>query len=164
LVEALKTGPYGRCVYECDNDVADHQVVNMEFENGATATVTMVAFTESICDRKTRIFGSLGEIECDGMNSISYYNFLTKRKELFNAKDITGYTDLGGHGGGDFGLMQSFLYAVGSKNESTKFITSGPEESFGSHLYVFAAEHSRRTGQVVNIEDFKHNNGIKIGD
>ncbi|CAB4428753.1 unnamed protein product [Rhizophagus irregularis] len=157
LAEALKTGPYGRCVYECDNDVADHQVVNMEFASGATATVTMVAFTESICERKTRIFGSLGEIECDGMNTISYYNFLTKKKEILNAKNITGGTDLGGHGGGDIGLMEAFLYAISSKDESNKFNVSGAEETFDSHLYVFAAEHSRRIGQVVNIEDFKHN-------
>ncbi|RIA92448.1 hypothetical protein C1645_765106 [Glomus cerebriforme] len=160
LVEALKTGPYGRCVYECDNDVADHQVVNMEFANGATATVTMVAFTEEICTRKTRIFGSLGELECDGMDSISYYNFSTEKKELLRPTDIIGASDLSGHGGGDFGLMQSFLFAIASKNESTKFIVSGPEETFDSHLYVFAAEHSRKTGQVVYIEQFKHDNGI----
>jgi len=38
---ALEAGPYGHCVYRCDNDVVDHQTVNVEFESGATGVLFM---------------------------------------------------------------------------------------------------------------------------
>ena len=83
LTEALRNGPYayGRCVYEMDNDVCDHQVVNTEFENGATAAFSMVGFTEAICERKTKIFGTLGELTGDGVDEIRVYDFLTRDRK-----------------------------------------------------------------------------------
>ncbi len=65
VIEAIRTGPYGRCVYECDNDVVDHQLVNMELDGGATASFTMTAFNRA-SHRKTRIFGTRGSLDGDG--------------------------------------------------------------------------------------------------
>jgi len=148
LTEALRTGPYGRCVYACDNDVVDNQVVNMEFEGGRTATFTMTAFHPG-GDRKTRIFGTRGYIEGDG-NTIRHSDFLTDKTETIQANAGAEGTVKSGHGGGDYGLAQSFLAAV-ANNDPSKVLT-GPAESLETHLMVFAAERSRLEGRVVDID------------
>jgi len=146
VLNALKTGPYGKCVYSCDNDVVDHQVVNMLFEDGKTATFTMTAFTE-LTNRRTRIFGTKGEIYGDG-SKIMIYDFLTDKKEEIDTTlpDSSIYV---GHGGGDHGLMKNFIAAV-SRGDSSMILT-GPTETLESHLMVFAAEEARRKGNVVSL-------------
>ncbi len=146
VTEALRIGPYGRCVYECDNDVVDNQVVNMLFEGGRTASFTMTAFNEA-AHRKTHIFGTRGEIYGDG-SKITLFDFLTDTTEVIDT-DAADASILGGHGGGDYGLMQSFIAAVGA-NDPSKII-SGPTETLESHLMVFAAEQSRRENSVVDV-------------
>ena len=43
VTDALNSTNYGKCVYETDNDVVDHQVVNVEYAGGVTASITMSA-------------------------------------------------------------------------------------------------------------------------
>jgi len=146
VTEALRTGPYGRCVYACDNDVVDNQVVNLLFEGGRTATFTMTAFNRA-SERKTRIFGTLGELYGDGRH-IEHFDFLTEKTETIDTRDpqtIGTY----GHGGGDYRLMQAFVAAVAAGDASK--ILSGPRETLESHLMVFAAEKARRTNRVVDV-------------
>ena len=62
IEQALRTGPYGRCVYHCDHDVVDHQVVNIELDGGTTINFTMSAFTER-CYRTIKVMGTHGCVE-----------------------------------------------------------------------------------------------------
>lgn len=139
VMEALRAGPYGRCVYGSDNDVADHQVVTVEFDGGVVATLTMSAFTP-LAGRRTQIMGTRGFLDGDGQR-ITVTDFTTGET---NSRD-TGLDVHQGHGGGDFGLMGSFVDAVASGDAS--LVRSGPRESLDSHLMAFAAERSRLTGQ-----------------
>jgi hypothetical protein len=139
----LPTSPYGRCVFECDNDVVDNQVVNMLFEGQRTATFTMTAFNRADF-RKTRIFGTLGEVFCDG-RVIEHFDFLTEKKIITEIPP-----DVGDHAGGDYRLMLAFTEAVARGDQS--FIRSGIDETFESHCMVFAAEQARLEKRVVDLQ------------
>jgi predicted dehydrogenase len=149
ITEALKTGPYGRCVYACDNDVVDHQVVNLEFADGITAVFTMTAFSKA-APRETRIFGTKGELSGDGRH-LRVFDFLTNEEAVIDTEEnAPAISSLQGHGGGDFGLMEAFVQAVGSGDPSG--ILSGPDATLESHRMVFAAEIARLERRVVSLE------------
>ena len=147
VLNAMRTGPYGRCVYECDNDVVDHQVVNLLYENEVTASFTMVAFTQ-LGHRRTTVFGTRGELCGDG-EQITHYDFLTDKIQVTDTR-AGGADAASGHGGGDYGLMHSFIQAVATGNQS--LVLSGAEETLETHLTTFAAEQSRLEGETIRIK------------
>jgi predicted dehydrogenase len=140
--EALHIGPYGRCVFTSDNDVVDHQVVNVEYENGVTASFTLSAFTR-FEDRRTSIFGTRGQITTDG-RTVELTDFVTRESQFF---DVTG--DGSGHGGGDAAMLGAFVDALWS-GEPDGFTSQGAE-SLATHSIVFAAERARLGSTVVDL-------------
>ncbi|KAL1021319.1 hypothetical protein UPYG_G00011730 [Umbra pygmaea] len=161
VTEALKSGPYGRCVYQCDNDVCTNQVVNMEFEGGLTAAFTMVAFTEEICQRKTTIYGSKGELSFNG-HEIRVFDFLSGMGTRYRAESSmpVGFQMGGGHSRADYHLVEAFISAVGSGDAS--FIRSGAEETLLSHKLVFDAERSRLESKVVFCGTDQHQSDSRL--
>jgi predicted dehydrogenase len=143
--KALKEGPYGRCVYACDNNVCDHQIVNLEFENGATIGFATTAFASG--GRDYYVMGDKGTLRFTG-EAIVQHDFLTGND---TTHEITSgdSTILSGHGGGDAGIMKSFLGAL--RDDANAEIRTGPEASLESHLIVFAAEKARKNGEVQTI-------------
>ena len=145
---ALETGPYGRCVYHCDNDVVDHQTVNMEFKGGASVVLFMHGhgYEET---RTMRYDGTRATLRAkfDYANGwIEIHDHLTNRRE-----DIEIPSTQSGHGGGDARTVQSFVHAV--RREAEALTTA--RELLKNHLLAFAAEESRLNGTVVNMRDFR---------
>uniref|UniRef100_A0A7S4CLE1 Gfo/Idh/MocA-like oxidoreductase C-terminal domain-containing protein n=1 Tax=Eutreptiella gymnastica TaxID=73025 RepID=A0A7S4CLE1_9EUGL len=151
VTSALRHGPYGRCVYDCDNDVCDNQAVNMQFANGAIATLSMVATTASIGDRSTRIFGSLGQLIVEDHRTVHHYDFCTQERHVYAPKDTRPpeATSGFGHGGADWGLMEAFVDAVALDDPT--LITSESASAVASHLLTFEAEKSRLESRVVSL-------------
>ncbi|THH02424.1 hypothetical protein EW026_g474 [Hermanssonia centrifuga] len=147
VTAALRNGSYGQCVYESDNDVCDNQVVNLEFSNGATASFTMVAQTSLMCERQTRMHFAFGEIVGD-MRTFTVTDFRTRETTKHSPKD-----EGGGHGGGDLGLIQSFIEAVRTRRQ--ELLGTDVTEVLRSHLTVFAAETSRLEGRVIDCVAFE---------
>jgi predicted dehydrogenase len=141
---ALADGPYGRCVWASDNDVVDHQVVQMEFDDGVLASFTMTAFSEG-ANRKTRIFGTKGQITGDGQH-IEIYDFFTQATTRIDTHEGSGHSAADGHGGGDSGLMRDFVAALHAK--APESLSSTLHASMASHRVVFAAERARKAGVV----------------
>jgi len=151
VAQALRNGPYGLCVYESENDVADHQVVNIEFSSGATVSFTMVAFTEEICERQTRFHFSHGEI-IGNMRTFTVTDF-RQPNGTRRTREYKPPLEGGGHGGGDFGLMRAFLHALRTRDQTS--LGTDPADVLNSHMLVFAAEQARKTGTVIKIQEFE---------
>ena len=140
LREALRNGPYGRCVFECDNTAVDHQVVNIQFASGATAHLTMTAFSTDpyrnihIHCEKGDIFGSMEDdvLHC---NVFGFESKDVRISEYFKSSY--------GHGGGDFYIIKDLVDELtgGVSKASTSI-----EKSIQSHIIGFAAEESRKQG------------------
>lgn len=149
-LERLKSDWYGRCVYFCDNDVVDHQTVNMEMEDGATVCLVM---------------NGQGDEECrtmrwDGSKATLYGKFSAKGHVMRIHHHLSGEVedlpviarDSSGHGGGDFGIVRSFLNSLRGKPDDS---ATTARESLESHLLAFAAEEARLNRRVIDMQAYR---------
>lgn len=153
LKEALRTGPYGRCVYRCDNNVCDHMSILMEFENGITATFSLTAQSSNI-HRNIHIMCEDGEIhgdELDGTIKVTYFRRNQQESEKCRIIQTTKYDS--GHGGGDDGIMEDFTAGLQNNAADSR---SSISRSVESHLMACAIEQARLTGTVVDMDTYRN--------
>lgn len=151
LREAIQIGPYGRCVYHCDNDVVDHQTVNLEFEDGVTATFSLAAFSAD-CHRTIYAMGTLGEIRGDAEENTIVLHQFGKAEEVIRLDLAQEQEEFSGHGGGDERMMAELCRYVRENCTDTR---SGIEASVESHVMALAAEESRKCGgKVIALADY----------
>ncbi|XP_022101607.1 uncharacterized protein LOC110985124 isoform X2 [Acanthaster planci] len=154
ITKALQNGPYGRCVYDSDNDVCDNQVVSLRFFGGHTATLTMVAFTESVCKRIVRVFGTKGEINLNAKGEVQLYDFLSQQTidvGIDFPSSASVRRSVMGHDIADFCLIDNFVHAVAMKDPS--IVPASPKEILSTHLLVFEAEKARRENRVICFDE-----------
>lgn len=155
--DVLRTTDYGLCVFHANNDVVDHQVVNMEFEGGATVTFTMNPFNEG--GRYIRIFGTKGELYARANDTkIKVYTFADSCLREIDVQ-ATEESILGGHGGGDTGIVKElYEYLNGAYHG---FRAADITTSVKNHLIGFAAEQARHTDTVVDLDTYLKQYGFE---
>ncbi len=148
-IKALRESNYGKCVYHLDNDVVDHQTVNIEFEGGITVAMTMNGhgFEES---RTMRYDGTSGTLRAK-FNYIEGTIEINPHFKGGQKVEIHVPPSESGHGGGDFGIVEGFLKAV--SGEEPPLTTA--RDALESHFIAFAAEKSRLTREVIEMENYR---------
>lgn len=149
VMQAMRDTEFGLCIYNCGQNIVDRQIVNMEYEDGITVTLTMVPFTPG--DRYTRIYGTDGFIEASMHEAtIKIYSFATKEWKTVQV-ELLDDSIAGGHGGGDYAIMDE-LFAACRGEEVTKSICD-VRTSYLNHIHAYGAEYSRLNGgMMVDID------------
>ena len=138
VTKALNEGPYGRCVFACDNDVVDNQVLNFVYEGGISGNMTMTAFSDEV-GRETEFRGTHGTIYGNG-GKITVVRFGEAEAHTYDV-NAASQSLAGGHGGGDAGLMDDFVRAVANGDQS--LLGGTPDEMLAGHFMAFEAEKKR---------------------
>jgi predicted dehydrogenase len=140
----LQTGVYGRCVYACDNDVVDHQVVNIEMDDDTTISLAVNAFT--LDDNRTiHIKMTHGEIDGDEV-TLRVRKFRGGEERIY---DFSEFHKQPFHAGADLAIVEDFARAIRTGKDTVK---TDIADSIVSHRVCFAIEESRTEGRTVSLD------------
>ena len=152
VLDTIRNTSYGKCVFQSDNNVVDHQVVNLEYKSGATVSFNMSAFNRG--GRKLRIMGTKGEITAEmNRDYVTLFDFDTREEtKIMIADAVKDESIQGGHGGGDRGIIRSFCQLL--TDSYTGCSVTDIATSVQNHLTAFAAEDARLSGETVQLDRY----------
>ncbi|MCD6322339.1 MAG: Gfo/Idh/MocA family oxidoreductase [Clostridiales bacterium] len=139
----FSTADTSLCPFNVESDIVDHQVISMEFDNGATAVFTVSMHCDK-GDRHVYIHGTSGSIKSSFSDQIVYLCKTGKPDELFEPDNTKG-----SHGGGDRILCEQFKDCIQS-GEGENQLQDGATAS----AMAFAADLSRTSGKVIDMDIF----------
>ena len=142
LEAILKQGPYGKCVFYCDNDVCDKLTSIFKFDNKVTSNFNINAFTKE-SDKKIRLFFKEGEVEASfKQKEIKIKSFLNTDEKIIKIDQENT----------DEKLFVDFIDRV--KNKNYKSCISDVGSVIESHVATFAAEFANVSETVVDVKSF----------
>ncbi len=154
LMKAVQEGPYGRCVFYCDNDVVDNQKIIMQFENGITATLKMEAFVK-YGGRELRFFGTHGYLELNETRDIITLHRYLGSDESWSISSLEGVDD---HAFRVGRMIDTFYNVLIGESEEIETSLDGAVES---HYMAIAAEESRLSGgKLIEIEKYRNGKAL----
>ncbi len=140
---ALRTGPYGRCVYACDNDVCDHQSALLDY-GGRQAVLTVTAFAQRSF-RRTILHLEKADViaeGCSGRVTVRAFGGGVRRRRI-GLVHIT-------HRAGDKRIVRAFIDLLDGKPVDEACLTR-IGQSVESHRLALLCEQSRhRDGERVS--------------
>lgn len=146
---------HGRCVWDCEHTVVDHQSTLIQFEDHSTATLNMIGGTAKP-ERNLHIIGTKGEIKGvfdDSVFTVRKIDTASESgwsEEVVDLKiggDKSGVT--GSHGGGDLLLVEDFVRVLQGSQPSIS--CTSINDSINGHLAVFCAEKARKNNMVCTM-------------
>jgi hypothetical protein len=140
LTNYLRDSNFGHCVFDMDNDTVDHQVVNIQFNDKTTASLTMNAFSRNSY-RDIKVFGTKGDLVGNFEEKLIHVNLYNYKDESFDIDIFKLTDDFSGHGGGDAIMFKEVIdYILYDKRTSSLTTLS---ESVISHKMAFLSDESR---------------------
>lgn len=148
LLKILAEGPYGRCIYRCDNNVVDNMINILEFENGVKATLNLSAFSKE-SEISINLMFSHGEVIVSLLKEeIIIKKFINDKADIINLKSNNKEKE-------ECIAIKDFLKSILDRDFSNN--KSTVKSTIESHIIAFALEYSRVSEEVIYIDEFFKN-------